>query len=492
MATIGSIVVNVSASTTALSQGLNRARMNLAGFGKAMLRGAVVVGAFGAALATAAGGALALVTRRAFASIDATAKLARSLGVATEAVIALHHAAQLNGVSTQVMNRGLQMMTRTLGEAASRGGPAADEMARLGLDAARLASMRPDEAFREIAQAISEIQNPVERARAAYLLFGRQGMDLINVLALGADGLDAATREAERLGATFSAVDAAKIESANDSVLRLKTLFQGVGNQIAIQVAPLLSAVVERLVEAATAGSTLGEKVAGGMRMAVRAVGFLLDVFEALAFGSYIVQRSILQMASFILRHFQRIVEGAAMLPDWMGGGVAGKAAEGMARLVATVDAGLDYLQQRIDGLVQSPPASERLLRTFDDIQRKAQEAAEAIAGQTGALEDFQGAMEAVADEQERMNDLQRKAQRIYDATRTPLERYENTIGELSELLEKGLIDWETYGRAVQQAREELEGRAAAESASAGPGQFGTIDLSEIDLAGLALFEDRE
>lgn len=55
------------------------------------------------------------------------------------------------------------------------------------------------------------------------------------------------------------------------------------------------------------------------------------------------------------------------------------------------------------------------------------------------------------------LKDIARRAARIFEQTRTPMERYESTIGELNDLVSEGAIDWETYGRAVRDARQELE-----------------------------------
>jgi tape measure domain-containing protein len=54
----------------------------------------------------------------------------------------------------------------------------------------------------------------------------------------------------------------------------------------------------------------------------------------------------------------------------------------------------------------------------------------------------------------------------VFEATRTPLEKYEAELDKLSDLLNNGSIDWQTYGRAVQKARGELESAADAAQAT--------------------------
>ena len=55
------------------------------------------------------------------------------------------------------------------------------------------------------------------------------------------------------------------------------------------------------------------------------------------------------------------------------------------------------------------------------------------------------------------LNKMQREARRIFEATRTPLERYNQEMAQLNLLLEKGYINQDTFGRAVEQAAENLE-----------------------------------
>jgi hypothetical protein len=56
----------------------------------------------------------------------------------------------------------------------------------------------------------------------------------------------------------------------------------------------------------------------------------------------------------------------------------------------------------------------------------------------------------------EKFTKLQREAQRIIQATRTPLERYNKEMELLNKLLKAGHINQETFGRAMEQAQEKL------------------------------------
>jgi hypothetical protein len=57
----------------------------------------------------------------------------------------------------------------------------------------------------------------------------------------------------------------------------------------------------------------------------------------------------------------------------------------------------------------------------------------------------------------DRFTKLQTEAQRIINATRTPLENYNKEMEKLNKLLKEGHINQETFGRATEQAQEKLK-----------------------------------
>ncbi len=57
----------------------------------------------------------------------------------------------------------------------------------------------------------------------------------------------------------------------------------------------------------------------------------------------------------------------------------------------------------------------------------------------------------------EKFTKLQQEAQRVIDATRTPLENYNKEMEKLNKLLKEGHINQETFGRATEQAQEKLK-----------------------------------
>jgi len=254
-------------------------------------------------LAAAAGiGGLTIAFGKAMNSIDALAKTSDKLGVTTEALAGLQHAANQTGVSTETLNMALQRMTRRVAEAAMGTGEAKDALAELGLDAERLNNMSPDQSFREIAEAMRGVQNPADRVRLAMKLFDSEGVALVNTLRLGSEGLDRMSAEADRLGLSISRVDAAQIEAANDAIDSMRKAFVGVFQRLSVDLAPSLKVIAE-LVTSIGAGSsaTLAESNQS-LGILSRVVGFIGDAIQSLRWGFAKLWEGVYSAVSWVLK----------------------------------------------------------------------------------------------------------------------------------------------------------------------------------------------
>lgn len=63
-----------------------------------------------------------------------------------------------------------------------------------------------------------------------------------------------------------------------------------------------------------------------------------------------------------------------------------------------------------------------------------------------------------MSEAQRRQNDMMREAQRLFEQTRTDAERYANEQQRINELLNSGLINAETYQRAIEMIGEKYKG----------------------------------
>jgi len=246
---IGKFAVNIGANTRGFSKGLGRASMASRSFGKSISGLAVKMAGIAGAFLAARSAVRAVGTQ--FDEVDKIAKFAKQTGLATESIAAFGHAGALAGVGTEQVNKGVQRMSRQIGEANMGIKTAARGFEMLGLDTQALANMSPEQQFGMIADKIKAIKDPAERAAAAYAIFGRSGQDMIPMLMGGSAAMNEARKEAEALGMTFSAVDAAKVEESNDAWHRVKTAVSGVVRMFTVHLAPVLTNISTKFVEVA-------------------------------------------------------------------------------------------------------------------------------------------------------------------------------------------------------------------------------------------------
>lgn len=237
---VTNVLKKIDGSVTKSTKGLSimRSGMKVVGIASA---------AMGAA-AAAAGSAIAGLTSKGLAQIDVIAKTADKLSIGTEALVGFQHAAGLAGVGTKALETGLAKMADTVADAA--GGMAAPALAfrDLKLDAEEVLKLPIDQQFKLIAEEISKVDNAAKKIQLARDIFGRAGTDLIPLLNSGAKGLADMQKEAEALNLTFSRIDARTVEEANDAMARAGSAITGLENQLAIKLAPAITAVSNELI----------------------------------------------------------------------------------------------------------------------------------------------------------------------------------------------------------------------------------------------------
>ena len=232
----GRAFVELFADDTKLVRGLRAAEKKLRAFGASISRlGRQMVG-LGAAMLTPL-----VAASKAFAAMgDAIAKMAKRTGFSTEALSELSFAAQQSGTSIEDFEKGARRMQRTITDAGMGLKTAQDALGMLGLSYQRLAHLSPEEQFKRIADELSKIKNPTQKAAIAMMLFGRSGTAMLPMLKDGAAGIEALQQEARRLGLTMSSQDAAAAEEFTDALGRLWKVVKMTTFQVGAALAPAL------------------------------------------------------------------------------------------------------------------------------------------------------------------------------------------------------------------------------------------------------------
>jgi hypothetical protein len=256
---IQGLAVNITAETSQFKRGINSAQGELNKFAKQAKRAErankalkTSMFAVGAAAATAFA-AIGYGVAKELKTLDGIGKTADKLGLATEKLIGLQHAAEQTGVGSKTLDTALQRLTRRLSEAAQGGGPALKALDELGLSAEQLSRMPVDQAMFRIADAMEKVTVQSDRVRLAFSLFDSEGVALVNTLKGGSRQLKKFMTEAQQLGLTVSREDIKQVEKFNDAIGKIKAAFTGGFRQIIVAYSDDLEEFAKKLTRVAMA-----------------------------------------------------------------------------------------------------------------------------------------------------------------------------------------------------------------------------------------------
>ena len=245
---IGGIAVAIVADTAKFVKGIAGAQTMLGRFASSATRATKTIALFAAGLSGAAAAGLTYFTKQAAHAIDDLAKTADKLGITTEALAGLQLAAGEAGIENATLSKALQTLAKNTSNTAHGIGSAADAYKRLGLDAAELNNLSPDQQLLAIADALPKVRNQQDQLNIVTKLFGSRAASMLNVLRGGRGVLEEAAQAAKDLGLAVDRESAAGVERAIDAYERFKVALQGIFRQIAVTVAPVIELINKKLV----------------------------------------------------------------------------------------------------------------------------------------------------------------------------------------------------------------------------------------------------
>lgn len=434
MATIGKLNVILSASTASFSKGLAGAKGRVSEFATGLGAAKGALAALGAGVSVA--GIVAL-TKSSLDAIDANGDLAQRLGMTTDRLGGLQHAAKLAGVGGEELGANLQRLQKTIGEAVAKGGEASAAFTRLGLSAKMLSAMTPDQQLKLIATAFQSITSPAEQARIATDLFGRSGYAMINVMQGGAESLDAAYVEAVRFGSALNQVDTAKVQVANDALDRLRAATTGLANKFAVELAPAIEAAAVAITDFLATGDGVGA-IIPSLDSLTKKFAVLADIVHTAGLGIKLLQSGAMLYVSDFYAGLGYIQQGVGavelglvgwlevldILPDWLGGKKTSNAIAAFKQQGERVKALGEYnvaqakkLSDETDkawtaAFIKEPPSTQ-ILATMEKIQADA--AAAATAAAKSAAKPFNAMAESANENAKKVKQTLADLQKEYD-----------------------------------------------------------------------------
>jgi lambda family phage tail tape measure protein len=245
MATLGSVVVEMSASTAKFESDLGRAAQmaerNLAQIDRAV--GLVKAGLQTLGVAVTLG----LVIDQVKSKIESAIRMAADLndladqtGAAVESLSGLAAVAKMSNTDMGALATGLQRLSKAVVDAQNGGKQTTAAFKALGISIESLQGLGPDEVFMRMAQQMDKYRDGVEKTTIAQVLMGRGGANLLTV------AKDLATVGDMQVRVTTE--QAAAADELYKNLVRLQLSTQGLSLIVAMELVPVYNDFLTTLI----------------------------------------------------------------------------------------------------------------------------------------------------------------------------------------------------------------------------------------------------
>jgi len=500
MATIGTLNVALRANTRKFNKGMDKAQSRIKMFSSSLLS----LKSMAIGLGVALGGVMSAKYLKGVADgIDQTAKFADAIGISSEALQKLQHVGGLAGASAEQVNKGLQRMINTVGEASQGIGTGAKAFEDLGLSVGVLLAQTPDEQFATISEALKKMTNQTLRVTSAVDIFGRQqGTALIKMMSMGSDEIKRQGQEFQDLGVIVNRFDAELVETANDSIAKATAVFSGLSNVLVAKLAPSITMITDKFTEWAKQAN-VGQILKDSLDRVMIGFGTLLDTVRVFALQTKIIFN---ELSSVILKGISEAM--LTIIPIWER--ITGKVMVGSRQMqMAINNMGMMATVSKIGAENQlrlmDENKFENQVRTFITGLNEASKARDALvaSGATsnkGLFESMLGIITPTLNKanngiismfttaQNKLKELQSSASKsgdeIRQALKKPIDFLNDDIKKAMEALSFGDITKDQFDEFINKRKAEL---FPDSKDGGGGGAFEQIDFSLVSTDALAM-----
>lgn len=196
---------------------------------------------------------------------DEMGKMAQKAGMTVEAFSGLGYAAKLAGADTETLVKASKALSGNIIEAARAGDQSKTIFGALGIAVKDAAGglRATDQILLDVAGKFAGMEDGAKKSALAVQLFGKSGLELVPFLNQGKEGIQALTKEAEKLGIVVSGDAARASEKFNDNLERLSTSAEGLKRSIGNAALPMLNELAQQFVDAGKDADSLGNKMRG-------------------------------------------------------------------------------------------------------------------------------------------------------------------------------------------------------------------------------------
>ena len=321
MATIGSLVVSLSANSAKLVKELSKTQKTLKKWAKKAGNTIKSIGKAFGVLSTVAIGAFIIAVNKSAAAIDDMTKAAGKLKFPIEDYQRFAFIASKSNIPMENFGKSMQRMLKTVGDARDGLSTATKAFDQLGLSADDLARLNPSQQFELIAASMENVETHADKVKIAMDIFGRSGADLLNVFAGDVKGIG---KEFDDLGVTITQQQADMVAKYQDSKTTLNALFKGFGKNVTAEVSPAFTLIIEKITQAVKdmggmkeAARSFASAVINGIGRAARGfnsfISSLLTIQDTMLSlqETWIRTKAILELKPFADKSFDEQLEGS-------------------------------------------------------------------------------------------------------------------------------------------------------------------------------------
>lgn len=510
MGELGSIWIRIGAKIDDFERGMSDAEKALKKVGQKFSDIGKSVSIAGAAIV----GSMGLAIQKTATFGDELDEMSERTGVSVSVLSSLKLAADKSGTSLGGLAQGMKFLSMSMVETAKATDKSKTELGALGINVKDAAgNMRPlNDVMLDVAERFKDMPDGAQKTALAVKIFGRAGTELIPVLNMGRDGLQAQMDMAQKYGIVLSEDAANACAKFKDAQVDLKAATQGLGMQISTQLIPTLTSLTSGI-SGIIAGVTSWAKAHPGLSQAIStttlAIGGVLTasgsflmiigtlaqklVFlantlgttiaklslsisaftaAALAVGYYAVKLGELKKAEdYVIEADNRLQQTENQLIDKLSKAAtaAGWQYGAMAKLITAYDGNVVALTQAIRAGKHGIEIQEALVRvgkehaaTVEEEKKKLLEADPIMAGINKLLSDTKIKTDAAkVATQDWIGFLSTSAIKTIQEKAIRTQELNSILGKLEQALRDGKISLWDYSKAVAIAREEIKSLSA-------------------------------
>lgn len=305
---------DTAAAFNSVNKRIDSTSAQMAKIGDAMARAATVSAA---AFATVASG-MALIAQRTAAAVDSQNELATALHTSYNSLTNLGLIGKIVGVDMATMNQSVTKLNDSIADLARGGtGDAAKKLRELGFSADQLSGLDADQRIATIAERIKDIVPASQQAAYAVDILGKTAGQAL--LQIDSKMIEDAATQAERFGVALSGYETTQIAQIADSMDTINLAMDGIGNSVALSMAPIFAETAKQITGAADSMEGFRNVGLAVRAVLVNIVALVADVADVITLpfraAGYTIEAVFANVFEVITKAYTNIIHSINAIP---------------------------------------------------------------------------------------------------------------------------------------------------------------------------------